>query len=254
MGDFTPADIPIPAFIDPLLEYIRSVIPAPLYSLLLTFLSHALAILTTFSTLVLSLSTKPWNWDAQTILPPLISLLAAYLALLSLYRTTTWMIRTSLWFVKWGIIVGVLVAGTGWIAGATKDLGFLHANGLISEFSGLVLDAINGRGRNPAGSSRSKSRSRAKAKSGPRPKPWESFERHREWKHKQSEAGAGSEKDVQKFIADIARAASRAVDKSGWWQAAKSVVGVGDQDVTDRKQASSRRKTTSKTGKSSQPR
>src|SRR6267154_831419 len=97
------ADITLPAFLDPLLDFFAEQLPPPLYSFLISLLSHSLALFTALVSLISSLvSSKPWEWDAQTIIPPLITFLAAYLALVSLYRTTSWMVRTSFWFIKWG--------------------------------------------------------------------------------------------------------------------------------------------------------
>ena len=257
MGDHvTPADIPLPAFLDPLLDQIRSAIPPPLYSVLLSFLSHTLALITAFAAIILSLlSTKPWEWDAQTVLPPLISLLAAYLALISLYRTTAWMIRTSLWFVKWGTIICVLIAGTGWLVGAAGGLETLGANGFMSSFTGILLDMMNGEGRNAAGSShgKSQSRTRTKPRTGARPKPWESFERQREWQNQQQQEAGDT--DVKKLISDLAGSAGRVMTKSAWWEAAKSMVdSVREQDGPDVKKEMRKGKTKATTGKTSPPR
>src|SRR5882762_8101257 len=113
-----PADIPLPAFLDPLLDYLSSRLPPPLFSFLLSLLSHALALFTSLLNLIFTVvSTKPADWDAQTLLPPLITLLAAYLALVSIYRTTSWMVRTTVWMMKWGAILSALAAGAGWMMG-----------------------------------------------------------------------------------------------------------------------------------------
>ncbi|EEB98901.1 hypothetical protein MPER_01509 [Moniliophthora perniciosa FA553] len=119
MANITPADIPLPAFLDPLLDYLSDNLPPPIYSFIITFASHSLALISALSSLFSTLlRTNPSQWDAQTILPPLIAFLTAYLALVSVYRTTTWMVRTSFWFIKWGTILAVLFGGMGWIMGS----------------------------------------------------------------------------------------------------------------------------------------
>ncbi|KAF9241646.1 hypothetical protein BU15DRAFT_87217 [Melanogaster broomeanus] len=79
-----PSDMQLPAFLDPLLDYLSEHLPPELYSFL-TFL-------------------------------------AAYFALLSLYRTTSWMFRTTFWCLKWGAILAALAAGAGWYMG-NQDAG-----------------------------------------------------------------------------------------------------------------------------------
>src|SRR6202021_3409610 len=134
-------DVPLPAFLEPMLDQIRSAIPPPLYALLLRLVSQALEFIATlFAFIVPLLSTKPWEWDAQTLLPPVIRLLTAYLAIVSLYRTTAWMIRTSLWFVKWGGIVILLIAGIGWAVGTANSVGITGAGDIASIFGGAVFD------------------------------------------------------------------------------------------------------------------
>jgi hypothetical protein len=243
-----------PAFVDPVLEYLRSTLPPPIYNLLLTFLAHSLALLTAFTALFSSLlSTNPWQWDAQTVLPPLISLLAAYLALVSVYRTTTWAIRTSVWFVKWAAIVAVLMGGAGWIVNASNALMSPGAAGLIPGLRDMVMDMVNGQGRGSTGRSR-RSRTNRKAPQQSRPKPWDSFERHQEWREQQ---GADQQGDALKYVADVVDAASRAVGGSAWWQVVKSVVDGTRKEAEDpigKGTRTRRGKTAAATGKSTRPR
>ncbi|KAH7926691.1 hypothetical protein BV22DRAFT_986085, partial [Leucogyrophana mollusca] len=173
-----PSDIPLPAFLDPLLDYLADQLPPPLYNFLLTFLSHVLALLTALVSLVASLiSSKPWEWDAQTVLPPLITFLAAYLALVSLYRTTSWMFRTCLWFIKWGTIFGALTAGAGWYMGNQGG-----GRGIVTSLGGILLDMLNGQGQNAPGGTRAPPQTRTKTETQKkRPKTWESFEKHQQW-------------------------------------------------------------------------
>lgn len=259
MDNITPDDIPLPAFLDPLLSYLDSVLPPPLYSFLITLMSQFLALFTALFSLITAIPSKPWEWDAQTLLPPLITVLAAYLALLTMYRTATWMVRTSAWFIKWGTIIGALFAGAGWYMGNANAVGALGGGGVISGLGGLILDMINGQGQNAAGGSRYKTRTQSKAsraharKTGNRPKPWDSFEQHREWQYRENDAGDDGN-DIQKVIGDIAGAAGRVVRESGWWEAAKSVVvGMGGEDDSNgdvERRSSERRKRTKGEGNS----
>lgn len=180
-----------------LLESLADVLPSPIYSFLLTLMSNALDLFTAFLRLTTTLySQSPFEWNAQTLLPPIISILAAYLALASLYRTTSWMFRTGIWFVKWGIILAALLATTGWFVENTQGntIGnYMSIGGSVWKF---VADSTQ---KTSLGSSSSRSR---KA----RPKPWESFERHREWQYQEREDAQDDLPDFVKHIVDAAKA------------------------------------------------
>jgi hypothetical protein len=238
----------LPAFLDPLLEYLSENLPAPVYSFLITLASHALALCTAFYALFLSLlSTHPLQWDAQTVLPPLIALLTSYLAIVSLYRTTSWMFRTSLWFMKWGTLLGGIVAGTSWLL-FQQDGNGLAGRGIVAGLGGIVLNMLNGDGRNAAGGPRTRSRSRNSAKKAAgtrmkKPKPWDSFEQHREWQY-QENGGAEGGQDV---LANLMDQASKAVTGSGWWEVAKSVFAGQDASEESESARAQGRKGNSKT-------
>ncbi|CAO1628209.1 unnamed protein product [Sympodiomycopsis kandeliae] len=59
---------------------------------------------------ILGVSNDPSSWSS-TLLPPLIALVAGYIALLIAYRTLRSTIALIFWSIKWGIIIGVLLAG-----------------------------------------------------------------------------------------------------------------------------------------------
>lgn len=127
------------------------------------------------------------------------------------------MFRTGVWFVKWGVIVGAIAAGVGWLAangGGGGGQAGVGRGGVMSFLSGLVLNAINGYGQNAAGGSRTRSRTRTQS----RPKVWESFQQ--EWQyqdnsnHERREQGNGM---VQGIIENIVGAAER----GGWLAAAR---------------------------------
>ncbi|KAJ7188491.1 hypothetical protein C8R46DRAFT_22421 [Mycena filopes] len=245
--DVTPADLPLPAFLDPLLAYLSDSLPGPVYSFIITLLSHLLALCTALYALFLSLlSTHPLQWDAQTVLPPLIALLTSYLAIVSLYRTTSWMFRMSLWFIKWGTIVGAIVAASSWLL--LQQNGNALGGGIVAGVGGLLLNMLNGDGRNAAGGPRTRSRSGRQTKKAKtrakKPKPWDSFERHREWQFNDNEGANGG--DGQDPLANLMDAASQAVRANGWWEAAKGAF-MGGESSADAEPGSKRRKSNTKT-------
>ncbi|EPQ57178.1 hypothetical protein GLOTRDRAFT_73793 [Gloeophyllum trabeum ATCC 11539] len=252
MAEIDPTDIPLPRLLDPILDYFSSHLPGPVYSFLETVLAHSFALFTALFSLVYALATsRPSEWDAQTVLPPLISLLAAYLALLSVYRTTSWMVRSSLWFVKWGVIAGALFAGTGWVMGNNAAGG----GGLTSAIGGILLDMLNGPGQNAAGGARRQTHRTQSRSRTPRPKPWESFDRHREWQY-QEDRGEEDDGEMSKIFHDVLNAAGTAFREGGWWETLKSAMDRnvengdaedgGDERTPRRRQPS--RKTKLKTG------
>jgi len=239
------SDVVLPGFLDPVLDYLSSTLPPSVYDVLITLLTHTISLLGSLVSLGKALiSSHPSSWDAQAILPPLITLLAAYLALVSFWRTTGWMIRTGIWFVKWGTILSALAAGAGYMMGnanGENGVGGPFAGGGISPaVGGLILDMINGQGQNAAGGARSArssrtSRARSQRQQAPRPKAWESWDRHQEWQYNENaqheEDAAGD--DVQKVLGNILGAVGRTVAEGGWWEAARGAAekfGVGKQE------------------------
>ncbi|GAW03310.1 hypothetical protein LENED_005028 [Lentinula edodes] len=77
----TPADIPLPEFLDPALSFLSENLPQPVYSTLISIISYGLALVSALLTLLQSLIFDSSNWNAQTILPPLLALLSAYFAI-----------------------------------------------------------------------------------------------------------------------------------------------------------------------------
>jgi hypothetical protein len=189
----------LPSFLDPLLDYLAEQLPAPLYDSLFTFLSYALIVLSGLFKLVSAIpSYKPWEWDAQTILPPLIVFLSAYYVFISMYRTTTFFIRTAFRLIKWGTIFTILGAAYAW---------FTNGGG------GDELNELFGNRRSDVNGGRSTARSRRA-----RPKPWESFDTHQQWQYNEEQArqadadAQGS--DMQRAVQYIAGVAGRAMGGS----------------------------------------
>lgn len=228
----TMPDIDPLSILDPILSYLSSVLPPPVYSVLLTVSSHTFTLLTTLISLTHTfIASRPWEWDAYTILPMLISIFTAYLALLNLWRTASWMVRTSVWFVKWGTLLGALAAGLGWMAGGgagpvgagVAQAGLGLGGGMARFLGGLVWEAVNGPAEDAAGGSRSSTRASAKSKSkGAKQKAWEPFQQHRDWQYNDNNNANGREGNgvVQDIIGNIVGAAER----GGWLDAAKSAL------------------------------
>ncbi|KAF5385904.1 hypothetical protein D9615_002390 [Tricholomella constricta] len=231
-------NVGLPVFLDPVISYLADTLPPPLYSFLINALSHCLALLSALFTLATSLiSSNPLEWDAQKLLPPLITLFAAYFALVSFYRSTTWMLRTSVFFVKWGTIFGAFIAGIGWIMGNANGNGNgVGSYGVMSGFGSILLDLINGKGQNAAGGTRSRPRSqqsRSRSSEKRKPKPWEPFERHREWQYQENQGDVDGA-DAQQVIRNIIGTAGKVVKESGWWSVVKGVVeGDSKADAED---------------------
>lgn len=204
----TPADLPLPEFLDPLLSYLSDNLPQPAYSVLISFLSHGLALASALLTLIRSLLFDSSKWNAQTLLPPLIALLSAYLAIVSLYRTTAWMLRVSFWFIKWGTLLAGLAAGAGWIMGGGGMA--VGGQGVANTVAGLVLDMINGERKNTVKDSRSSRQQK-------RPKPWASFQAHRDWEYQEQQQQQDDKGDAQVLMETILSAAGSAVKESNWW-------------------------------------
>ncbi|TDL26189.1 hypothetical protein BD410DRAFT_784253 [Rickenella mellea] len=196
----------LPEFFDPLLDYLSRNLPSSLYETIVTVLSQSYAFLVSGFTLVTSLSSwKPWEWEAYTVLPPLIALLGAYYTLLTVYRTTGWMVRIGFWALKWGLIVSLIAAAFGWIVG--NDASAVGGQeGVVNAIRG----AFQGRGtgsRRTGGTSGGGSR---RGSSG-RPRPWDSFAAHRNWQYNENDPQPGNNdatpNAAQQVMHQIARAA-----------------------------------------------
>ncbi|KAG5352210.1 hypothetical protein J132_09927 [Termitomyces sp. J132] len=210
----------VPDLLAPGLSYLSDTLPPPLYSFAINALSHILALCSaTVNLISFLISRNPLEWDLQTLLPPLITLFAAYFALLSFYRTTTWMLRTSLFFIKWGTLFGILIAGTAWFMGNESSLG--RYSGVVSTLGSFILNVMSGQGQKSTRYSRSDSRTQGSEKR--KPKAWDSFERHREWQYDQTQQD-GAAADAQKVIDDIIGRAGKFARENGWWSVVKGIV------------------------------
>jgi len=212
MANVDPPQVPVPDFLNPLFSYISSCLPPPVSSALLIFIAHGLAFFSALLGLGTALiSSKPTDWDAKKIIPPLITLLAAYLALASAVRTATWFVRTTAWLIKWGIVVAAVSAVLAWSLGAASGGGIV-----VPSLIGMVSDVLNGRWQDAARGSHQHSR--------PRPRAWDSFEQHWEWQFEEEQWNAANPASpaaqVQQFVAD---ALDRARDRN-WLSIARGAL------------------------------
>lgn len=193
MDNIHPRDLP--AFLDPALDFLADHLPAPVYDTLFSILSYGLLLASgAFSLLTTLPSWKPWEWDAQKVLPPLISILAAYYTLLSIYRTTSWMVRTTFWVLKWAVIASILGATFGW----------LNTNGAAQ---GGALGSLLGTLQNQEGARAQTARAGGRSRSG-RPRPWDSFDTHQQWQYSEREQQRAQEQSslsgVLQYVAGLA--------------------------------------------------
>ncbi|KAJ4468260.1 hypothetical protein J3R30DRAFT_3662131 [Lentinula aciculospora] len=220
----TPADIPLPKYLDHVLSFISDNLPQPVYSILISILSRGLALVATFWTLLRSLMFNSSNWNAQTLLPPLIALLSAYLAILSLYRTMTWMLRTTFWFIKWGTLLASMAAGAGWLLGNGSNA--IGGRGVANTAAGFILDIMNNEEQNAARSAQTSSIRK-------RPKPWNSFKDHRDWQYREKQDEKILHNDAQILMDSIITVTASAIKESGWWGVFNSAGGDKEKEMSD---------------------
>ncbi|KAI8994076.1 hypothetical protein BD414DRAFT_481353 [Trametes punicea] len=244
MADYDVDETLLDNVLDPIFTFLSSVLPPQVYAIVESLITHSLTLLTALFKFVLTLVHAD-SWDAQKILPPLITLLAAYLALVSFYRTTGWMIRTAFWCVKWGGILGILAAGAGYFMGNAHANG---DNGVGNPFNGGVLSMLgsalmgmlnegsqdthrprstrNSGTRTGTSGPRTRQQTRQQ-KAQARPKAWDSWDKHREWQYNAEAAGRddasrmseGVQETVQKVVGVVQEAIG-----TGWWETVKNVV------------------------------
>ncbi|KAJ3988270.1 hypothetical protein F5890DRAFT_1492538 [Lentinula detonsa] len=224
MANVTPGDIPLPEFLDPIFSFLAENLPQPAYSILISLLSNGLALLSAVLTILRSLLFDSSNWNAQTLLPPLIALLSAYLAIISLYRTTSWMLRTSFWFIKWGTVLATVAAGAGWLLGNGGNP--VGGRGVANTAAGIILDMFDNDQRNTARSAQSSSGRK-------RPKPWNSFKDHRDWQYREKEEREASNNDAQILMKSVLSAASSAIKESNWWGVFDGAGGAKEEERSD---------------------
>ncbi|KAI0340464.1 hypothetical protein BDW22DRAFT_1360448 [Trametopsis cervina] len=243
----------LPELFDPVLDYLFSVLPTNVYDTIELVTTQGYHALSSIFSLVRTLASEAW--DIEKILPPLITLLAAYLALVSFYRTSAWMIRTAFAFVKWGFILTTLGTAAGYFL-ANANVGGAEAGrglgnwGLASTIGGLLSEYMNGPQAAPKGtrpSTRSSSSSK-KSKTKARPKAYDSWDKQRQWQYSeaQEEGQSSPIAEAQKAISDMLGKAGRVALQSGWWEAAQDagqkVLSQMGGDSSDGERQETRRK------------
>lgn len=118
---------------------------------------------------------------------------------------------------------------------------------MLSTFGNFIMDSMNGSGQKTTGNSPSGSRTQSSRGFEKRkPRIWDSFERHWEWQHKQTQED-GAAFDAQKVIDDIVGNAGNLVRENGWWRVMKNIV----EGITEKGQPSDGQ-TTTQTSRDSQ--
>jgi hypothetical protein len=158
-----------------------------------------------------------YNEALQALLPPVLSVIAIYFAILSAYHTAASFVRTTVWLVKWGVILGVIAAGTGFFAGRGAGDGIalqdLNLNNVVRLASQLLPDpnanlerAQRRRAARAAGNRDARLRRGAE-----RPSVFDSFAEHNAWKENQQLT-----EDTQEYVKQVFQASQKVVkDGSG---------------------------------------
>ncbi|KAH9940407.1 uncharacterized protein BXZ73DRAFT_42927 [Epithele typhae] len=271
MDDIDIDDFTVDNILDPLMSFLSSVLPPAAMYFIRPLITYSLALLSALVRFGLTAAHSE-NWDTQKILPPLITVLMAYLALVSFYRTTGWMLRTVFWCFKWGGIIASLAGLAGYLLatqGNADAVGGIGGGGAIPMIMSALLgmfseDAQRGR----AGGGKSKSnpglaakprRRRDKAQEREQPKAWESWDKHRE--HKDWQHGAEAEyrdeaarmnEGVQEAVMKVAEVVQGAL-KESWWGTIKNAVEgsglVGSAGMRDEEAGSDQRAKRKKEGR-----
>ena len=159
-----------------------------------------------------------YNNAIQALLPPVLSVIAIYFAVLSAYHTAASFVRTAVWLVKWGIILGVIAAGTGFFAGRGAGDGIalqdLNLHNLVQLASQLLPDPN-------ANLERTERRRAARAagnrdarlrREGQRPSVFDSFAEHNAWKENQQLT-----EDTQEYVKQVFEVGQKVIkDGSGF--------------------------------------
>ncbi|KAF8626866.1 hypothetical protein AX15_004684 [Amanita polypyramis BW_CC] len=209
-----------------LLDYLADRLPPPIYSLFFALISRSLAYLSSLITCIVALgSFRPFHSNPQDILPPLITLLCAYLALLTAYRTTAWVIRTVIWFFKWGLILGIIFTGVGWYLRDTTG-----GQGSVAHIQSL-LDAINSHvPKTPSGTESASGAPKTRFDPKP-PHAWDSFESHTRWREDNQQNANKNEVNPERLMKSIIDITGGLLEQGGqWWKVAKSIMDGAQYD------------------------
>ncbi|KAI0801843.1 hypothetical protein BC629DRAFT_1438442 [Irpex lacteus] len=233
------ATLDLPEFLDLILDYISTVLPPPIYNIFEYLLSQVYTLLCSLLTLSLTLSRSIINnaegghvlqrlerwWDsldATEVIPPLLTLVAAYLALLSFYRTSKWMISMAIYLVKWGFILITLGTAAGWylssISGGGAEDGIARQWGVTQAVGGLVNQFLDGQAQKSSINSKSQVK---------RPVMYELRNTQQGWQDSETQSHSGGD-----ALADARHVVSQILAGGGdWW---KTLLGTSGERETRR--------------------
>ena len=100
-------------------DLLSDIIPYPIFRILAGFSNLIYHLLGT--------ANDPTSWSS-TLLPPLITFFLAYFALVTAYRTMRSMLSLAWWGIKWGAIIGGLIAIWAWWTENTAAVGSTGVN------------------------------------------------------------------------------------------------------------------------------
>lgn len=106
-------------------NFLSEIVPYPVFR-----------VLAGFSNLIYSLlgsANNPASWSS-TLLPPLITFFLAYFALVTAYRTVRSMLSVAWFGIKWGAIIGALIAIWAWW---TDNTDAINSTGTVPGRGGL---------------------------------------------------------------------------------------------------------------------
>lgn len=248
-------DVELSELLDHVLDYLSTHLPPQVYPIVETLLAQTYTLLTSLVSLTRTLlSHSPLQWDAQQILPPLITLLVAYIALVSLYRTTAWVVRTAFAFAKWGFILSALGAAAGYFlananaGGVGNGVGMFGA-GHLPALGGMLLGLFSPdqqRNHRTRPTRRTGSKTYRDKKVGKeQPKAWQAWRKHREHADEQSVLGG-----VQETISEVLRTASEC-GQFAWqiWEDISGELGKGGQDGKGSKKTEDGKRSKEKTSR-----
>lgn len=108
-------------------DLLSDVVPYPVFRVLAAFSNLIYT--------VLGMANDPTSWSS-TLLPPLMTFLLGYFAFVTAYRTVRSMISLAWWGVKWGAILGGLIAIWAWWTentAAANSTGLASSRGLFDQ-------------------------------------------------------------------------------------------------------------------------
>ena len=189
-------------------QYLRDAVPPLLYRSLVSCLSHAVSAANAFVSLCATVRTTD-DLTVQALLPPIVTILAAYLALRSMYRTAAWAVSLVFWLAKWGVILAIIFAGYAFVTGSVDNLRDCPG-GDCSNRDGIGF----------------KQRTRPS-----RPR----VQIHQGWQYQHAQSKDSKEQqrspEVQQLFNIVNKAADFALGENQWWKAVNGLVSGGNAET-----------------------